>query len=88
MSRAERQEYVHLQSEASKAHEGSADRYREQGCCFLCMVLPVPADEVWTRAPGTNTFHKDTNHDDFVSFCCSGYGNEKGFIHKCKICPR
>lgn len=72
---------------AATAEANDPNRYHEKGCCFPCMVLPIPSDEVWTRHPNSNTFHKDKNRDDKVVFCCSWYGNEKGFIHKCKICP-
>ena len=71
----------------AKPHNGDPNKYHEQGCCFLCMALPVPTDEVWNRAPNTNSFHKDKNPADVVNFCCAGYGNEKLFIHKCKVCP-
>ena len=68
-------------------YQSDPNRYHEQGLCCLFNLFPLPTDEVWTRAPHTNNFHKDKNPADVVTFCCASYGNEKGLIHKCKVCP-
>mmetsp|Transcript_4325 Transcript_4325/g.10555 ORF Transcript_4325/g.10555 Transcript_4325/m.10555 type:complete len:658 (+) Transcript_4325:232-2205(+) len=61
-------------------------RYVEDGCALLCMVLPIPAKETWTRIPGSNDFRKDNDWNAVAHFEKSDYAHEAGFIHKCKCC--
>ena len=63
------------------------DRYSECGIAFLCMGIPLPVTESWTRNPGTNGFRKDKDHNAVVNFTSGCYGNESCFIHKCKLFP-
>jgi len=65
---------------------GDPNRYSETGIAFLCMGLPLPVGETWTRNPGTDHFRKDKDHNAVVRYSSGCYGNESGFIHKCKIC--
>mmetsp|Transcript_18881 Transcript_18881/g.34165 ORF Transcript_18881/g.34165 Transcript_18881/m.34165 type:complete len:241 (-) Transcript_18881:222-944(-) len=64
-----------------------ANRYTENGIAFLLGVLPCPVNETWTRNGNTSSFRKDSNGGDVVDFQSGGYGNEKGWICKCKMCP-
>merc|ERR1711998_129285 len=41
-------------------YQNDPDRYHEKGVCFLCMFLPVPSNEVWSRQGAATTSTRTT----------------------------